>query len=380
MPTNIVEQNSDWKALRVFHLVGGCRAVNGFGPSVEFHPQVSGGRTATFNIESYQTIYRNLDTLGAMVIGIDYVSHTMEAAGVMPPDWRSYPQTIAISGTSCEEVAQRWAQIGHGAFKCQRGKLWDLARRIAHQMRVCSWRLRQLSESYRESLHARVRRADVEPGMRFSDGFSELGYLTLQTFLVDACILRDYLSEFYAEFLQETNGDRVENITSIGGLKRRILAKTKRTDDLTKELQAATEPDGWLHTLGAYRDLVVHAAPLGHADGRLFAVAETLRLCGVEPIPCVRLPLPRNPTAVSKKRATQEQFSDFKTQWEAFLGASRDESNDTDGLQYAHSTLHQLVALARTMSEQSPVAPEMMRFDSSNIIGDIRQHHFRLRS
>src|SRR5438105_3706009 len=95
---------------------------------------------------------------------------------------------FAISNTEI------WRQIAHAAFKAKRGRLWDSASRIAHQLRVCGWRLRQVSEAYRDQLWARSD-GKFAAGQHFQDQFTWLVYLAIQSFLLDACILRDYIAE-----------------------------------------------------------------------------------------------------------------------------------------------------------------------------------------
>ena len=104
--------------------------------------------------------------------------------------------------------------------------LWDTASRIGHQLRVCDWRLREISEAYSTQLLARLKRKDFKIGTRFEDGFTWLTYLSLQSFLVDACILRDYLSEFAAEYIYKPMIDLGnQRITAMGALKKKVLNK-----------------------------------------------------------------------------------------------------------------------------------------------------------
>ena len=150
--------------------------------------------------------------------------------------------------------------------------LWDTASRIGHQLRVCDWRLREISEAYSNQLLARLKQKDFKIGTRFEDGFTWLTYLSLQSFLVDACILRDYLSEFAAEYIYKPLIDlKNQRITAMAALKKKVLNKISDPDTLTKELEMAAGENGWLTLLGNYRDLVVHSAPLAQAKVKLFS-------------------------------------------------------------------------------------------------------------
>lgn len=271
-----------------------------------------------------------------------------------------------------EDEAQRWSQIGHAAFSRNDGRLWDVASRISHQLRVCSWRLRQISDSYSDQLNAKIKGDAFRVGTRFADGFTWLAYLSIQAFLVDACILRDYMAEYYALFLcpdQQLFGRNP--ITSMGGLKRKLLDKLTCEDAATKALQVATTEGGWLHELGAYRDLVVHSAPLAKAQSRMFAVTAELCLGVSGALPAVRLPIPANPQGIAKVRATGEHFEDFARQFELFVQASQGEAQSSDGMIYAHKALAQLSLLARQLGERSPAPPKIPHFSESNIIGPV---------
>lgn len=367
--------NNNWKAVRIIHLPGGCRAINGLGPNVEFEPLALNGKTAGFSSRSYGATFSELETLNLRIIGTDFYSHRLEAKGITPPDWRAYnrfPTTVWPS----EDEARCWSQIGHAAFMKENGHLWDVASRMSHQLRVCSWRLRQISNSYGDQLNARVKTNEFEVGCRFVDGYTWLAYLSIQAFLVDACVLRDYMAEYYALFLcpdKQLLGN--SSITSMGGLKKKVLDKLKSEDGITKELREATDEGGWLHELGAYRDLVVHSAPLAQAQGRMFAVTDELHLGTTGALPAIRLPIPADPVGIAKARATGEHFEDFTRQFDLFVQASQGETPSSDGLIYAHNALGLLSTLARQLGELSPIPPEMPHFDQSNIIGEVTIKH-----
>ena len=271
----------------------------------------------------------------------------------------------------CEEEVDTWSEIGHAAFTRNNGRLWDIASRVSHQLRVCSWRLRQISEAYSNQLNARAK-SKFQVGQRFQDAFTWLAYLAIQSFLVDACVLRDYLTEYYSLFLcpdQDLVGG--SSITSMGKLKKKVLNNTKSEDPITKTLQASTDDGGWLYEVGAYRDLVVHSAPLAQAQGHLFAVADEVKLGSNGALPAIRLPIPAHPQVIAKSRANGEYFEDFSKQFEIFMLAMKGDTPSADGLVYAHTVLGHLATLARQMSQKSPVPPEIPHFDESSIIGPI---------
>jgi hypothetical protein len=290
----------------------------------------------------------------------------------MPPNWRSYCSTEKTSWPT-EEASQKWRNIGHAGFKRKDGMLWDTASRIGHQLRVCNWRLREISEAYSNQLLARLKQNDFKIGTRFEDGFTWLTYLSLQSFLVDACILRDYLSEFAAEYIYKPIIDlKNQRITAMGTLKKKVLNKISDPDTLTKELQIATDDNGWLTLLGNYRDLVVHSAPLAQAKVKLFSLCDQLSVADGAHMPILRCPIPESPARILSARSTGEHFSDFENQFNSFAKAATGDIPVVDGIEYASTVLGKLAGLAEEIAGKSPVAPEMMVFDSSNIIGGVK--------
>lgn len=361
-----------WLAARTVHFPGGCRAFNGFDPTLEFEPTLSGGKRIRSTIRAYSSLYADLKALELAPIGVDFLSSPRDLQMAAPANWRSFhpwPDTA----WPCQDEIDKWAQIAHAGAKIEDSGLWDIARRISHQLRVAAWRLRQVSDAYRDQLRSRTEGGSFRVGQRFEDAFTWLGYLALQTFLVDACVLRDYLAELYAMYAcpdRTLAGANV--ITSMSGLKKRVLDKLSSVDPVTAELQKATAAGGWLHVLGAYRDLVVHCVPLARADASLMALLTEMQIKGTESLPAISLPLPNDPLAISKARAAGEHLSRPKEEMTFFVKANRGEAPSMDGLIYAYISLDHLTRLARLLSSQSPVEPQVPHITDADVIGEIK--------
>ena len=364
--------NQNWPASRIVHLIGGCRAINNRGPIVNFDPPTLKGKQRQFQLTKYGAIFHSLESTGAVVIGVDFYSHVLEAKGIVPPNWRSYHRTKTTSWPA-EETAQKWRNIGHAAFKQKNGKLWDIGSRIGHQLRVCAWRLREISEAYSNQLFSRTELKDFKVGQRFEDGFTWLSYLAIQSYLVDACILRDYLSEFMFEYIYKDMVDFGNlKITAMGTFKKKLLDKLTESDNFTQELKQATSKEGWITLLGNYRDIVVHSAPLAQAGRKLYSVCEKLKLVDGEELPIIRCPIPENPARILTSRSTDSHFQDFDKQFKIFIDAAKGDMPVIDGLEYASDSLGKLAILSDRIAAKSPIGPEMPVFDSSNIIGEIK--------
>ena len=365
-------RHPDWLAARVVHLTGGCRARNDFDPLLVFEPALASGETLQMNLRAFNSLYAQLNTANLSSIGFDFVTDSTQASGLIPADWRPYhPWSSSI--WPCQDEIDRWSQIGYAGSKAKDSKLWDIARRVSHQLRVCAWRLRQISESYREQLHSRTATGEFKAGARFEDGYTWLCYLSIQVFLVDACVLRDYIAEFYSMYAcPEPDLISGLHITSMSALKKQALDKLSSTNQITDELKSATKMGGWLHLLGAYRNLVVHCVPLARSDSSLAALSTELVICGIGSLPAVLLPLPENPSAISKSRASGEHLASLDEELSFFVKANRGSIPSTDGLVYAHECLGNLTKLVWSLQEHAPLKPEIPHFIEDDVGGEIK--------
>jgi len=364
--------NQQWHASRIVHLLGGIRAINIDGPQVRIKPKTLHGKITQFNTRSYGAIFSDIHQLGFSVVGVDFFTHISEVKGETPPNWRVFNQAPSTAWTS-EETARLWKGIAHSAFKQKQGHIWDLASRIGHQLRVCSWRVRQLSEAYHKQLVAKSSKNKLEPGQRYEDGFTWNTYLAVQSYLVDACILRDYLSEFAAIFVfSKRYGIETSHVSTIGGLIKKVLKDKNVNDSLAQDLRKATKEGGWLKALGEYRDLVVHSAPLSHAEMRLYAVTDVIQIDSEGSVPLIKIPLPNDPGAISAKRASRKHFSDFEAQFNKYIESVREDHPTVDALTYIVKTHGELAELAMILSKQSPVPYQDIVLTDRDIIGPIK--------
>lgn len=368
------KQDNNWPALRFVHLVGGCHAINEPGPSVKIGPKALNGKTVQFQLSGYGALYSALyskfETIELPIIGVDFYSHVMEIEGRTPPDWRPFHK-IGASVWFCEDVTRIWSEISHSAHRKKNGRLWDLASRIKHQLRVCSWRLRQISVAYNEQLSARLKSNDFKAGQRFEDGFTWLAYLSIQAFLVDACVLRDYLAEFANYFVLGPKYKIDEKVSTMAALKGKILNHVQASDIIVDNLKTAVEGNGWIKQLGEYRDLVVHVAPLARAEKCLFAVCRELNLTESDQLAAIACPIPDNPAEIIKSRVKGDLFSDFEHQLDTFWKATVGETSTKDGLEYAHLVTGWLSELSNLLAQESPLPPEKIVIGQTDIIGPI---------
>lgn len=360
-----------WLAFRVVHSLGGIRLVNEYGPPVKIIPNAINGKAASFKIASYGALFNSTEKIGLPIIGVEFFTHSGQFKGTDIPEWLSYYK-FGESVWANEEGIRLWSNIGTGAHKAKNGHLWDLGSRVSQQLRVCARRLNELSNSYNSQLLSVSEEKDFTKNNRFMNGYTWLCYLSIQSFLVDICILRDYLAEFAASYVFELPSEKKHlKITTISGLKKHCINDTNSNDPLAQELKDITSEDGWLKELGEYRDLVVHSAPLARAERKLFAIRKTREISGGE-IPCISCPIPLNPQEISASRANGSMFKDFEEQFNRYVGAGKNDNEFIDGLEYCHNALGRMSLLANSLAKRSPVKPQMMVFDKTNIIGDVQ--------
>lgn len=347
----------DWPpVLRELHLYGGGRVLNGMDQKADLRPSMISGKSASFKIKSFGSFYGDIKRLGLQIVGCDFFHTEEQANSFVPPEWRSI-NPVASLGWLCTDQGHAWSFIANAAFLQKSGLFYDMASRISHQIRACEWRLRQLSEAYSDQLSGRLLSKSFKANERFLDGYTSLCYLALQSFLVDACTLRDYLSEFYYEATIRKNDSSVPKITALSGLLKTWRSQPPQ-DKAGKELRASSLSGSWLYELGAYRDLVVHVAPLANAGKTLLAFTKTIEFQG-ELLPAVQLPIPLKPAEVKSSRATGQYFDDPDLNFARSLNFVKDMESSRDALEYAHISMQQLGALCSSISDISPFAPEV---------------------
>lgn len=206
-------------------------------------------------------------------------------------------------------------------------------------------------------------------GRRSVDRFTWLGYLAIQSFLVDACVLRDYLAEYRALILSQGGQHSFRTkVTRIGSLKKQYLDKVIPTLPVDQALAGAAAIGCWLHLLGSYRDLVVHFAPLARAGKALYAVCTSLRIDAMATLPSIKLPIPLEPAKISESRTSGAYWNDPEQNYARFLNALENPAAAIDGLDYAHSSLGHLVVLASQLADISPVEPQIPTLTEQDIL------------
>jgi hypothetical protein len=224
------EPRADWPYARTVHLLGGARATVEYGPDVLLFPPNVQRRITALISPTFGSLLSMLQGHGLLPIAVAARHPGRKGAGLIPSDQRVFLLQGRNWSWACREQSDNWRGIAHAAMDAGDLALWDLAKRLGYQMEVCEWRLLQISHAYHEQLQAvHASRGPIQAGTRFEDGYTWHVYLTVQSFLVDCCILRDYLAEFVARYVLP-EPIRSDEIDSMGGLIKRVLRREVLVD------------------------------------------------------------------------------------------------------------------------------------------------------
>jgi hypothetical protein len=338
----------EWPALRVIHINGGSRAINDCNNIVNICP-LQNGKKIQFCITEYSSIYKELTEKGISILGIEFYSNYYEYNDISPPQWR-----VNYKHNNIFDTIQKWARLTHAGIKKQDGRFIDITSRIRYQLDCCDWRLKEISDYYNKQLLSILADDKFEDCKKFENRYSQLSYLSIQSFLIDACILRDFLAEISYLYCYDGVYSN-ENITTMNSLRKIILKAGKSNDELTKYIiENANKEDGWLTKLGTYRDVITHGAPIQLAYDRLFSVCKTVKLSNSEEIPSVSCPLPINIKEIERKRS-KIFYKNYDELQNIFTS---DKEDAIDGMEYCYGILCNLTFLSNIIIEKLPYIPE----------------------
>ncbi|WP_243836576.1 hypothetical protein [Acinetobacter haemolyticus] len=275
--------NSDWPHVRrEVHLLGGVFAVNSpeNKDQVFIFPNSFANKTPLITLKSFGQLYIGLEKFGLKAIGTEFLYHTIHFDGSALPEFRfnsSYKDTNWLH----DYARQAWGEISFSSYKIQHGHLFDLSKRIQYLINSLNNSFFGLSMSYRNQLNARVIKKELKIGQKFEDAFSQLIYDKFQIFLFNACILRDYISEFVFHYIVPDELKLEKHMTTTSRIYKKYYKDRSVETDFDKYFKEICSPTGWLQKLGAYRDLVMHACPLSMPNKRAFIRLGSISLSGL---------------------------------------------------------------------------------------------------
>jgi hypothetical protein len=365
----------DWPIVyREVHLIGGAYAVNDPNEKdkVYIFPNTLDGQQFVLKIPNFGKLFYELRKLKInKIVGVEFLYHVMQIDEISPTEWRTY-SSYKNNSWAHIEAFWRWGNISFEAYKCKNGHLWDLSKRIQHQITTLNNSLQHLSLTYRRQLKSKV--ADgFKDNMRFENGYSSYIYDSFQHFLFDACMLRDYIAEFVFHYVVPPEVKLGEkHMTTTSKIYNKYFKNRDVTSDYEVYFKDICSPMGWLNELGVYRDLVMHACPLSMPKQRVWIRTKTIELLGEKSLPQIIAPIPKKPLDLKSERDSFKYFSDFERQASAFFNQANDEDESIDILSFACDVMDNFSMLLWLTIEQSPIKGIRQSFGPHNIIGDVK--------
>ncbi|MCG9965083.1 hypothetical protein [Shewanella cutis] len=367
----IEPKTNDWPIVyREIHLLGGAFLVNApeDPKSVILYPHTLDKKQAVFKIDDFKKLYRVVDKCNlGKIVGVDFIHHAHQIEGKMPIEWR-FCNTYNNMSWANIEACWTWSNIGNEAYTQQNGHLWDLSKRISHQATLLNQTLRELSLAYRNQLFSIVE--SFKPDNKFINGFSDDIYAKFQHFLYDACVLRDYISEFVFHYVVPSHlKGGILNMNTTSKIFNKFFKERTNLTEYELFYKEICNKNGWVNKLGIYRDLVMHACPIAISNKRNYIRTTTLLLPNDQFLPLVVAPIPKSPEFIKIDRNNFKYFSDFKKQTDSFFDLSNDESSSVDILTYAISTMSDFTELLWRTISQSPLQVKILTFGPHNTKG-----------
>lgn len=359
--------NNDWPAVcRIVWLGGGLVAIHEPGALVNIEAGINGPICHELQLPTFASMYTMLAQQGFSVIGTTHVMDMEEARGSRPPEFRAWSAGTDVWRFS--RIQQKWGEVSHAASQRNEMAVMDIASRISSEMNYCEIRLQNLAEAYSVQLGIKARNRELEEFVRFEDMNSSRVYLAIHALFWEQAVLRDYLAEFAAKFLYG-----FDEVTSLGGLLKRLSKAKLETDDIAIEFLNAGSIDhaGWLSLFSDYRDLFTHRAPMAQAAGVAFATQDQMAITGGKTVPQLYYPLPADVRDLSKRRScgalhkSMEEFIEISS-------AVPNRKSEPDALSYLHATLGQFALLAERLIQRSPIAPEIIHITEADVVGPLQ--------
>lgn len=348
-------------AWRIVHLLGGLYAIN---PPQDDEVRLYASSPAdddnilcAFKIPAYEALFKWLQKLGLQALGTVFVTDERQQEGIYPPEARHYYRSPQRNDPwAVWAAAQTWNQIAHHAATNDANiLLMDLARRISFELYACSAKWFDLSHAYGTVLSGQIKSGELRASQRFDNMNAFSLHLAIHSVLSETSSLRDYLAEFVAQHVlaSELPGNPYTKMAKLADALRK---QPGITHPLAATITTITsENEGWLHTLSAYRDLIIHHAPAAMTEGVSFVMLKEIELRGGYGLPYIETYLPADPVAVKKERVRGTSMRTL-VEWNRVFSPTG-VAGGPDALTYLHNAVGQLALLSLEMASHSPIKP-----------------------
>ena len=218
-----------------------------------------------------------------------------------------------------------------------------------------------MSDSYHRHLDAVCRTGSFKASRGYSGSFSQLIFYSAHSMFSDLASLRDHLAMFAARDVLRIVGHKIDSWPKLIDDRAFKASTHPLAETLRKQGQ-------WLDLFGEYRNLFVHNAPMGTAQGVAMVEHAILQLAGGKEIPSVSLTLPGDPAALRGRLRSETALHSF----DHWLKIAQERNSGPDALAYCYETSAQMVRLAYEVSQHSPVPPVVPKITQADVIGEIK--------
>ena len=344
---------SEWKIVdRVVHLHGGLRAISKPGPQVKIVPALPDKGITTFNIADFAALFDHIAALGLRVVGCDYYSAADQINGLREPTW--IPMMPPLNGLPslighpwpAQNILDTWRCISNEAAERDSMSVFEKSRHISTQIDICWWSLRDLSDAYHRHLLATCRDGSFKEVPGYAGSFSQFIFHSAHSMFAELASLRDHLAMFAARDILGIVGQKIDDWTR--------LINSGAFKKSAHPLAASLRNQGqWLDLFTEYRNLFVHNAPMGAAEGAAFVRHAIVSIPPGLPLPSVALALPSDPAAIRARLRSETALRSY----EHWLEIAKERNSGPDALFYLHDTFTNMLRLAAEVAQYSPVPP-----------------------
>jgi hypothetical protein len=343
---------------RIVHLLGGLRAVDDQSQTVSI--QVARDqRFAQLPTPPYPDLYGQLLALGLRPIGVEFVN-SQTYRGLEAPDWEC---ASAAEAFKIRKERNLWTEVRHAAVTDRRLEVVDMASRAATYLDLLPLRILQLSEAYNKALRAKRADGQKDDTLFFQNSFNRYIDAAIHGFVADAASFRDLIAESVWKLV-------LNEQASVTTLATFLKKAASHSHPLAQSIVMAGQDGGWLKNLTSLRNHITHVAPVGRASDFHFCAPRRVKIGpDIEAI-ALHYPLLDATGAVRQEPdpIDYNDEADLRAKLERYRQFSE---TSIDALEYAWTTLGQLVDLLAEMRVASGLRSEAVIITDDDLVGEI---------
>ena len=329
------------RPIRTVHLLGGLRAYDVPRQGVE----VGQNHLIDFSFKDveYATLYKVLESLGLIPIGVSFIEMREQISGVHPADF----EMVSPEGFSAMKARREWSNIAASAVRTTLDSdVESLARRISTYLRLSSWRLMQVSEAYYRTCYeprAEAAKSGEIPAGGFENQWTWELQTTIHGFLADVATLRDVLAEAVWKLVVK---DDQHDVLTMGSLMKK--AKSHESP-FVQSFIALGEEGGWLGNLTDLRNETTHVVPVNGFHEQFLCFLRGIPVQGGRKIAQMHCPLTTDSWGLRRDADRNVDWKDDKKARASIDRYRAYVSTSGDALEYCWRTVRNLAEWAEKL-------------------------------